>query len=57
MIATKLLSLEDKEDMLAGILTDEALEAHVKAWIEARMENRVALESHEHGLRKERRIV
>ena len=34
VIATKLLSVDDKHDMLAGRLSIEELEAHVIAWKE-----------------------
>jgi len=34
LIATRLLSQEDKDDMLKGLISDEALEAHVKVWME-----------------------
>ena len=34
LIATRLLSEEDKRDMLAGLLSMEALEAHVNVWKE-----------------------
>jgi hypothetical protein len=32
IISTKLLSPADKQDMLAGHLTQDELEAHVKVW-------------------------
>lgn len=34
LISTRLLSTEDKEDMLAGLIDDDMLECHVKVWIE-----------------------
>jgi hypothetical protein len=37
LIATKLLTEEDKQAMLCGDLTDEALEAHVKTWMASGM--------------------
>lgn len=37
LISTRLLSPEDKEDMLNGLISDEALECHVKVWIENKM--------------------
>lgn len=39
LISTELLSIEDKQDMLNGLLPDEALLLHVKCWIEAGMPN------------------
>ena len=39
LISTRLLSKEDKQDMLNGLLPDEALECHVKCWMEAGMPN------------------
>lgn len=39
LIATSLLSKEDKQDMLNGLLPDEALECHVKCWMDAGMPN------------------
>jgi len=35
LISTRLLSKDDKQDMLNGLLPDEALDVHVKCWIEA----------------------
>lgn len=37
LISTRLLSKADKEDMLNGLLPDEALEFHVKVWMKAGM--------------------
>lgn len=37
LISTRLLSIEDKRDMLNGLIPDEALECHVKCWMEAGM--------------------
>lgn len=37
LIATRLLSEEDKLDMIEGLLPDHALEAHVRAWMDAGM--------------------
>lgn len=37
LISTRLLSAEDKEDMLAGLIDDDMLECHVKVWMEDRM--------------------
>lgn len=34
LISTRLLSKEDKQDMLDGLLTIESLMAHVKVWIQ-----------------------
>lgn len=39
LISTRLLSKEDKQDMLDGLIPDEALFVHVKCWIEAGMPN------------------
>ena len=39
LISTRLLSKEDKQDMLDGLVTDEALYTHVKCWMEAGMPN------------------
>ena len=39
LISINLLSKEDKQDMLNGLLPDEALLLHVKCWIEAGMPN------------------
>ncbi len=39
LISTRLLSIEDKRDMLNGLLPDKALLLHVKCWIEAGMPN------------------
>ena len=36
LISTKLLSEQDKHDMLAGILSDEALDESVKVWVAGR---------------------
>jgi hypothetical protein len=37
LIASRLLSKDDKDDMLKGLLDDEMLEVAVKAWMDARM--------------------
>lgn len=37
LISTRLLSYEDKQDMLDGLITDEALFVAVKAWMSAGM--------------------
>ena len=37
LIATRLLSLEDKEDMLNGLVPDSALETAIVAWRELQM--------------------
>lgn len=37
LISTRLLSVDDKKDMLAGKLSIESLIIHVKVWIEAGM--------------------
>ncbi len=37
LISTRLLSLQDKHDMLSGLLTDEALFNAAKGWMEAGM--------------------
>ena len=34
LISTRLLSREDKDDMLNGLLPIEALETHVKVWMD-----------------------
>lgn len=39
LISTRLLSKEDKQDMLSGLVPDETLFVAVKCWIEARMPN------------------
>lgn len=39
LIATRLLSPEDKEDMLSGSISDDALETHVKVWMHWGMRN------------------
>lgn len=39
LISTRLLSKEDKQDMLSGLITDEALFVAVKCWMEAGMPN------------------
>lgn len=39
LIATRLLSDDDKKDMLNSSITDEQLEAHVRVWHENRMPN------------------
>jgi hypothetical protein len=41
LIATRLLSTDDKEDMLNGLISEPVLECHVKAWIDSGMCNRV----------------
>lgn len=37
LISTRLLSKEDKQDMLNGLISDEALFVGVKCWMEAGM--------------------
>lgn len=37
LIATRLLSVDDKNDMLNGLVPDDALECHVIAWMDAGM--------------------
>lgn len=37
LISTRLLSKEDKQDMLNGLIPDEALFVAVKCWMEAGM--------------------
>lgn len=37
LISTRLLSKEDKEDMLSGLINDEPLETAVKCWMAAGM--------------------
>ena len=39
LISTRLLSKEDKQDMLNGLVPDETLFVAVKCWIEAGMPN------------------
>lgn len=39
LISTRLLSKEDKEDMLNGLISDESLECHVKVWMQYGMCN------------------
>jgi len=39
LISTRLLSTEDKEDMLNGDLSRETLECYVKDWIDYRVTN------------------
>lgn len=39
LISERLLSPEDKEDMLNGLISDEALDCHVKVWKEYGMCN------------------
>jgi hypothetical protein len=39
LISTRLLSKEDKEDMLKGELSVEILQEHVKIWLEDGMQN------------------
>lgn len=39
LISTRLLSAEDKEDMLNGLISDEELDCHVKVWKENGMCN------------------
>lgn len=39
LISERLLSPEDKEDMLNGLISDEALDCHVKVWKENGMCN------------------
>ena len=33
LISERLLSIDDKHDMLNGLLADDALECHVKVWM------------------------
>jgi hypothetical protein len=37
LIATRLLSDEDKEDMVNGLIPLDALETHVKVWMDNKM--------------------
>ena len=37
LISNRLLSKDDKQDMLNGLITDDELECHVKAWLSNRM--------------------
>lgn len=37
LISTRLLSKEDKDDMLNGLIPDDALECHVQVWMKAGM--------------------
>ena len=37
LISTRLLSKEDKEDMLRGLINEEALETAVKCWVASGM--------------------
>jgi len=37
LISTRLLSKEDKDDMLNGLVSDETLETAVQAWMSAGM--------------------
>lgn len=37
LISTKLLTESDKQDMLCGEISDEALEAHVNTWMASGM--------------------
>ena len=37
LISTRLLSTNDKEDMLSGLISDHELELHVKVWMEHQM--------------------
>lgn len=37
LISTRLLSNDDKQDMVEGLIPDEALECHVRCWMEAGM--------------------
>ena len=39
LIATRLLSEQDKQDMLDGLISDEMLETAVKVWIDSGMCN------------------
>jgi hypothetical protein len=39
LISTRLLSKEDKQDMLSGLVSDETLFVAVKCWMEAGMPN------------------
>lgn len=43
LISTRLLSPEDKEDMLNGLISDDVLECHVKVWIDNQMPDQVNL--------------
>ncbi len=42
LISTRLLSDTDKADMLNGLISDEALDCHVKVWRESGMPNYVS---------------
>ena len=37
LMATRLLSEDDKQDMVDGLLSIEELECHVKAWMDVQM--------------------
>jgi hypothetical protein len=37
LISTRLLSVDDKEDMLSGFVSDTDLEVHVLAWMHNKM--------------------
>ena len=37
LISTRLLSKDDKDDMLNGLIPDDALECHVQVWIKTGM--------------------
>jgi hypothetical protein len=39
LISTRLLSIDDKQDMLSGLVPDETLFVAVKCWMEAGMPN------------------
>lgn len=39
LISTRLLSSDDKQDMLGGLISDETLLTAVKCWMEAGMPN------------------
>ncbi len=39
LIATRLLSADDKQDMLNGLVPDDTLETAVKCWMAAEMPN------------------
>jgi len=39
LIATRLLSKEDKEEMVNGLIPDDSLETAVRVWMENRMPN------------------
>lgn len=37
LISTRLLSDLDKDDMIQGLITEDALEAHIRAWMKSGM--------------------